>query len=107
MAENNPFSLTGKVIVVTGATGILGEAFVHAIAAAGASVVMLGRNEEVGNDRMNQLKGMGHDAIFIKADVLIEGDLGKARDEVMQKWGRIDGLVNAAGGNVAEAVIPP
>ena len=107
MAEKVSFSLEKKVIVVTGATGILGEAFVHSIAESGASVVMLGRNEEVGNDRMNQLNGMGHDSLFIKADVLLQSDLEKALEQIMARWGRIDGLVNAAGGNVAEAVIPP
>ena len=107
MADKNPFSLAEKVIVVTGATGILGEAFVHAVGEAGAIVIMLGRNEEVGNDRMKQLTAMGLQALFLKADVLSEEDLNKACQEVISRYGRIDGLVNAAGGNVAEAVIPP
>jgi NAD(P)-dependent dehydrogenase (short-subunit alcohol dehydrogenase family) len=45
METQNDFSLNDKVIIVTGGTGILGEAFVNGIAAAGAAVGILGRNE--------------------------------------------------------------
>lgn len=47
----NDFSLKGKVIVVTGATGILGEAFINGIANAGGIVGVLGRNEKIANER--------------------------------------------------------
>ncbi len=101
------FNLTGKVIIVTGATGVLGEAFVNAIADANAKIVLIGRNEEAGNVRTQSLLQKDKEAIFIKADVLKKEDLLKARDIVLDKWQRIDGLVNAAGGNIAEAVIQP
>ena len=100
--ENKYFSLKDKVIVVTGATGILGESFVEGINDMGAKVVLLGRNEEVGMERMNALNASGGEALFIKADVLIKSDLENARDQVIKKWGRIDGLVNGAGGNIPE-----
>lgn len=105
--EHGPFNLKEKVVVVTGATGILGEAFVNGLSESGAKVVLLGRNEQVGNERMNGIKEKGNDALFIKADVLAKNDLLSARDMVLTKWGVIDGLVNAAGGNIAEAVIAP
>jgi len=105
--EQNGFSLTKKVIVVTGATGILGEAFVNSLSEAGARVAILGRNEGVGNERMNSIKEKGKEALFIKADVLLKQDLLAARDQVLNKWGIINGLVNAAGGNIPEAVIGP
>ena len=99
------FSLTDKVIVVTGATGILGASFAEGISDMGARIVLIGRNEELGVERMNALNGAGGNALFIKADVLSRTDLVQARDIVMEKWGRIDGLVNGAGGNIPEAVI--
>jgi NAD(P)-dependent dehydrogenase (short-subunit alcohol dehydrogenase family) len=105
--EQNGFNLTKKVIVVTGATGILGEAFVNSLSEAGARVAILGRNVEVGNERMNSIKEKGQEALFIKADVLLKQDLLAARDQVFNKWGMINGLVNAAGGNIPEAVIGP
>lgn len=101
------FDLTNKVIIITGATGVLGEAFVNAVADMNAKVVLIGRNEEAGNARTNSLLERGKEAIFIKADVLNKEDLLNAREIILNKWQHINGLVNAAGGNVAEAVIQP
>jgi len=105
--EPSGFNLTKKVIVITGGTGILGEAFVNSLSVAGARVAILGRNEEVGNERMNSIREKGLEALFIKADVLSKQDLLSARDQVIKEWGVINGLVNAAGGNIPEAVIGP
>jgi NAD(P)-dependent dehydrogenase (short-subunit alcohol dehydrogenase family) len=99
------FTLKGKVIVVTGATGILGEAMINGIAAAGGIVCVLGRNEKVANERTQIIIKNGGEALALIADVTIESDLIKARDIVLSKYGKIDGLVNAAGGNMPEAVI--
>ncbi len=101
------FNLTSKVIVITGATGVLGEAFVKAVAEMDGKVVLIGRNENIGNKRVSEIKKSGKEAIFIKADVLSKDDLLQAKEAILKKWGRIDGLVNAAGGNVPEAVIAP
>lgn len=105
--EQKYFDLTGKVIIVTGATGILGEAFVNGLNDMGARIALLGRNETIGTERMNTLNKNGGDTLFIKTDVLSKTDLEQARDTILQKWGRVDGLVNAAGGNIPEAVIAP
>ena len=101
------FTIKDKVIVVTGGTGILGGAFIKAIAEAGGKVVIIGRNEEVGQERAQEVQETGGDAVFVPADVLNEVDLQRACDQVLAKYGRIDGLVNGAGGNVAAAVIAP
>jgi len=101
------FSLANKVIIVTGATGVLGEAFVNAIADMDASVVLIGRNEQVGNERAQQLRQKNKEAVFIKADVLNRDDLRNARESILKKFNHIDGLVNAAGGVVPESVIMP
>jgi len=101
------FTIKDKVIVVTGGTGILGGAFIKAIAEAGGKVVIIGRNEEVGQERAQEVQETGGDAVFVQADVLNEVDLQRACDQVLAKYGRIDGLVNGAGGNVAAAVIAP
>ncbi len=101
------FNINNKVIVITGATGVLGEAFVKAVAGLDAKVVLIGRNEKIGKERANEINELGKEAFFIKADVLSKDDLLKAKEIVLEKWGRIDGLVNAAGGNVPEAMIQP
>ncbi|MCW3079512.1 SDR family oxidoreductase [Segetibacter sp.] len=105
--QNKYFNLKEKVIVVTGATGILGDSFVNGLVDMEARVVLLGRNEAVGEERMNALKEKGGEAIFIKTDVLSRAELEHARDITLNTWGKIDGLVNAAGGNVPEAVVAP
>ena len=101
------FSLKEKVIIVSGGTGILGGAFVKAIAAAGAKLVIIGRNEKVGNARAAEINNSGGIAIFIATDVLVEAQLISAREKIIASFGRIDGLVNAAGGNIPEGVLPP
>lgn len=103
----NNFSLKGKVIVVTGATGILGEAFINGIANAGGIVGVLGRNEKVATERAASITNQGGEAIALIADVTNEQDLINAREIILSKYGKIDGLVNAAGGNMPDAVIQP
>ncbi len=101
------FSLENKVVVVTGATGVLGEAFVNGLCAAGATIVVIGRNEEVAKQRVAEVIDTGGKAIYIIADVLDERQLINANTTIIKTYGRIDALVNAAGGNIAEAVIQP
>ena len=101
------FSLKEKVIIVSGGTGILGGAFVKAIAEQEAKVVIIGRNEMVGNSRVSEINNNGGKAVFIAADVLNEDQLINAREKIISLYGRIDGLVNAAGGNIPAGVLPP
>lgn len=100
-------TLQNKVIVVTGGTGILGYSFNKAIAKAGGTVCILGRNKEKAEERAAEIITEGGKAIGIVADVLNENDLQKANDVIVEKFGSIDGLVNAAGGNQPKAVIQP
>ncbi|MCD2425643.1 SDR family oxidoreductase [Niabella pedocola] len=99
------FDLAGKVVVITGATGILGKAFVAGVAAAGGAVVIAGRNEQVAKEREMEVKANGGRALSVIADVTKEDELEAARDQVLHTFGRIDGLVNAAGGNIKNAII--
>ena len=101
------FDLKEKVIIVTGGTGILGKSFVKGIAEAGGIVCILGRNEATAKERALEIVNKGGQAIPLKADVTNEQELLSARAEVLQQFGRIDGLVNAAGGNMPEAVVQP
>jgi NAD(P)-dependent dehydrogenase (short-subunit alcohol dehydrogenase family) len=101
------FSLEGKVIIVTGGTGILGNAFVEAIAEAGGTVGILGRKADIASQRANAINEQGGKAIALVANVLSEQELTTAKDKVLEQFGRIDGLVNAAGGNMPEGVLQP
>lgn len=99
------FSLEAKVIIVTGGTGIIGQSFIKGITEAGGAVGILGRNEKVANERADQVTKQGGHAIALVADVLDEKSLESAKNKVLDKFGKIDGLVNAAGGNLPEAIV--
>src|SRR5215208_4983940 len=101
------FSLKDKVIIVTGGTGILGNAFVDAIVEAGGTVGILGRKEEVANERAEAIKSKGGKAIALIADVMNEKQLTEAKKKTLDAFGKIDGLVNAAGGNMPGGVLQP
>jgi len=101
------FSLEGKVIVVTGGTGILGNSFVNAIVEAGGAVGILGRNEAIANERADAINKNGGRAIALIADAMDEEQLIAAREKIISAFGKIDGLVNAAGGNMPDGVLQP
>jgi len=101
----NQFSLEGKVIVVTGGTGILGNSFIESIIEAGGKVGILGRKKEVAEERADAIIKQGGDAIALVADVMNEEQLRVCKKQVLDKFGKIDGLVNAAGGIMPEGVL--
>jgi NAD(P)-dependent dehydrogenase (short-subunit alcohol dehydrogenase family) len=102
---NKIFSLSGKVIVLTGGTGIIGKSFIKGIVDAGGAVCILGRNEAVAHERANEVIRGGGKALALIADVLDEKSLQKAKEQILNEFGQIDGLVNAAGGNMPEAIL--
>jgi NAD(P)-dependent dehydrogenase (short-subunit alcohol dehydrogenase family) len=104
--ENN-FSLKDKVIVVTGGTGILGNSFINGIVEAGGAVGILGRNEQVAEERAEAINKNGGQAIALVADVLDDVSLKAAKEKLLHHFGRLDGLVNGAGGNMPEGVLQP
>ncbi len=103
----NMFSLKGKVIIVTGGTGVLGHAFIKALAAAGAIVGVLGRNQAKAEERVKEITDAGGEAMVLIADVQEEAQLVECRKKIIDQYGKIDGLVNGAGGNVPEGILQP
>ena len=105
--EKDLFTLKNKVIVVTGATGVLGGSFVEAISKQGATVLLIGQNESVGEERARFIRSQGGEAVFLKANVLVEAELEAAKNKAVETYGTIHGLVNGAGGNLPEGVLSP
>jgi len=101
------FSLANKVIIVTGGTGVLGDAFTKGLAEAGATVGILGRNKAVANERADAINQSGGKAMALIADVLKEDELIAARQQILDAYGKIDGLVNGAGGNMPAGIVQP
>jgi NAD(P)-dependent dehydrogenase (short-subunit alcohol dehydrogenase family) len=101
------FSLEGQVVVVTGGTGVLGGAMARGLALAGAKIGVLGRRREQAEATVRAIEAEGGTALALPADVLDRSQLEAARETVLERWGRIDILVNAAGGNMPSATLNP
>ena len=101
------FDLTGKVAVVTGGTGALGKGMCMGLAEAGATVVVLARNQEKIDALVNEIRESGGSASGISADVMDKAALEAAARRVLDEHGRVDILVNGAGGNKPEATAVP
>lgn len=101
------FELSGKVAIVTGGAGVLGSAMAEGLANAGAKIAILSRTESKVKLAVEKLESNGAEAIGLISDVLNEKQLHEAKDKLLDKWGRIDILVNCAGGNMKGATIMP
>jgi NAD(P)-dependent dehydrogenase (short-subunit alcohol dehydrogenase family) len=104
---DNLFDVAGKVAVITGGSGILCGAMAKALAARGAKVGILGRTPEKNKQMVDDITAAGGQALGLVADVMDEAQLMAAAQKVMDTWGRIDILINGAGGNIPGAAIPP
>ncbi|MDE5571069.1 MAG: SDR family oxidoreductase, partial [Prevotella sp.] len=101
------FDIKDNVVVITGGTGVLGRAIAKYLAQEGAKVVILGRKEEVGNQIAAEIQQAGGVCEFMKTDVMNQAVVQQNCDDIMAKYGRIDTLLNAAGGNMPGATIAP
>ena len=99
MKPSDLFDLTGRVAVVIGGTGVLGGAFCDGLAAAGASVAVLGRSAERGAARVAAIEGAGGRATAISLDATDRDSLEAAAAEVERRLGPVDVLVNSVGVN--------
>ena len=109
MNKGNLFDLTDRVVVMTGACGVLGRSIVKYFAAQGAKVVLLSRERSaaLAETLVDEIKADGGEACYFPTDVLDRASLEKNYDQIMEKYGRIDVLLNAAGGNMPAATVPP
>ncbi len=105
----NLFDVQGKVVVMTGACGVLGSTIVKHFAEQGSKVVLLDleRTEEIAKGIIAEVEAAGGEACFFATDVLNKEILEKNYADIMARYGRIDVLLNAAGGNMARATVQP
>ena len=101
---NELFNIKGYVVV---STGVLGRAIAKYLALNGAKVVILGRKEEIGQEIVADIKAAGGQCEFLKTDVMNQEVVQQNCDYIVEKYGRIDTLLNAAGGNMKGATIAP
>jgi len=100
-------NLKNKVAIITGGAGALGGAMALGLTNQGVKVAILGRTKNTVQTKVDEIKNEGGNAIGLIADVLDREQLEVACKEVLQKWDKIDILVNAAGGNMKGAIIMP
>lgn len=101
------FNIKDHVVVITGGTGVLGRSIAKYLAGEGAKIAILGRKEDVGNAIAEDIKKDGGEASFFKTDVMSKAVLEQNRTDILAKYGHIDALLNAAGGNMKGATIGP
>jgi len=103
----NLFSVKEKVIILTGGCGILGGCMAKHLAEEGAKVVILDRNIEGGTQLVEEIVNNQGVAMFLATDVLDKAILMQNKQAILDAYGRIDVLINLAGGNMGGATIPP
>lgn len=107
MSTTSLFSLEGKKIAFSGATGVLGKTMAFHLASEGAELLILGRTPEKVNELVSEVNASGGKAFGYFADVTEEESLEKVAKVIESQHGHIDVLINSAGGNMPGAVIRP
>jgi NAD(P)-dependent dehydrogenase (short-subunit alcohol dehydrogenase family) len=95
---SDPYDFTGRSVIMTGGTGVLGRAIVQGLLNAGASVALVVRNRNKAESVLAEMSGKDS-AIIVEADVLKKDSLQSALETVIKTFGKVDCLVNGAGGN--------
>ena len=109
MKTDNQFDISGRVAVMTGACGVLGQTIVKYFAAQGCKVVLLDleRAAQKGWEIVQEIESEGGEALFLPTDVLDENVLEANLETILDRYGRVDILLNAAGGNMDKANVRP
>ncbi len=99
------FSLVGRTAVVTGSTRGLGRAFAHALARAGANIVIVGRDQDAAAQVKAEIAALGVGADVVVADVTRRPDVERILERTVTAFGRADVLVNNAGACIHKAAV--
>ena len=94
-------NLENKVVAITGAGGIICSEFAKALAQKGAKVALLDINEQSAQNYANEI---GENAIAVKCNCLDKQDIIKAKSIINEKWGKVNFLINGAGGDASGRV---
>ncbi|HUB00887.1 MAG TPA: SDR family oxidoreductase [Terracidiphilus sp.] len=97
------YDFHGRTVAVTGGTGVLGSEIVGALAGCGAEVAVLDVNIDPGKTLVERLGDHGSQVCLVKCDVLNRDSIAEAAREVVERFGKLDCLVNGAGGNKPQA----
>ena len=99
------FDLKNKVAVITGGGGALGGCIAQSLSLSGLKIAILDLTSESAMNTVAMIEEQGGNAIGFAANVLSEDSIKNVSQEIIKKWGRVDILLNAAGGNMPGATI--
>jgi NAD(P)-dependent dehydrogenase (short-subunit alcohol dehydrogenase family) len=97
------YDFTGKTVAITGGTGVLGSEIARALAGCGAQVAILGRNEEAFKALVERMGVRGKQLSFFSCNAVDRDSVFQAAREVIKSMGKLDCLINGAGGNKPQA----
>jgi NAD(P)-dependent dehydrogenase (short-subunit alcohol dehydrogenase family) len=103
---DNLFDITGRVVAITGAAGVLYGTVARELATRGAKVALLDLLGDKAQEFADQIKADGDEALAVACNVLDPASIQSALDAVLKSYGRVDVLINGAGGNRAGATVP-
>jgi NAD(P)-dependent dehydrogenase (short-subunit alcohol dehydrogenase family) len=101
------YDFTGRSVVITGGTGILGGDIACALVGCGASVALLDLNLAPAAQILERMGDRASQAMTVQANVLDVSSLQEAARTILEQFGRVDCLINAAGGNKPQATTGP
>lgn len=102
---NDLFNISGRAIVITGGTGVLGASLAEYFLGEGAQVAILGRDPAKMQRQLATLQKTHSGLLGFAGSVLDREFLESVNDSLLQQWGRIDALINTAGGNMPGAIV--
>lgn len=105
--DNKLFNIKDNVVVITGGTGVLGGSMSKYLLENGAKVAVIGSRQSSVDSRLDELKSFGDNVMGFPGSVLEESEMKQIRDQIIEKWGRVDTLINGAGGNRPDATVSP
>ncbi|WP_434036520.1 SDR family oxidoreductase [Formosa sp. 4Alg 33] len=103
--KKSVFDISGKVAVVTGGGGVLGGSIAKSLVESGVKVVVLDIREDNVNASVTALTQLGGEVVGFVSNVLDVEEMKSTRKKIVEKWGTIDILINAAGGNLPGATL--
>jgi NAD(P)-dependent dehydrogenase (short-subunit alcohol dehydrogenase family) len=106
VAQLDIFSLDGRVVLVSGGGGAIGSALAEAMAGAGARIAVTGRTLETCEATVDRIHAAGSEGLAVVGDMTLEADAEKAVEAIIDRFGRVDIVVNAVGGGAGEVLNP-
>jgi NAD(P)-dependent dehydrogenase (short-subunit alcohol dehydrogenase family) len=102
---NQPFNISNRVCVITGGSGVLGGTIAAYLLNNNAKVAILGSNQERLDNKLKSLLKINNNVLGFVCDVLNKKRVEEVCDKIVEHWGKVDVLLNAAGGNMPGAII--